>query len=411
MESKRYIATVVSIDDPDKNGRSKVRIHGKHDDKTNIPDKDLPWAIPTKGTDDPAINKIGSGGNGLLVGSKVFVEFWDNGVSGQHLYITGSIPKSGDEKKGQTKDGSTSVDTSKGDTPSASRGKDVNPAASNPIKDSKTTPGKDTDEGKNIYNESRDSSKFKDLPTIGMTEAREILSVIKKIDPKNLGGIFPSFGSSMSAVSSINASNSTPGNLILVSKLLADSFFELIKKYSRDRIDTKIESLLSKDNPLNIVEGQYLFSTDENIINIIKEMLVEVKNLEEEKDDSILEIDETILPLYANIKPYVLTTLDLNIKNYTLTKPIFLDIVYNALALTKTNAEQDVSTSAPTSGLSGIPNVNLGAAIQKFIKSMGILEKKEKELEKLFKDTVNTIENKFKSIKGITDPKTGNKNE
>jgi hypothetical protein len=37
-----FIAAVVSVQDPHQSGRVKVRIYGRHDDTTNIPDDALP---------------------------------------------------------------------------------------------------------------------------------------------------------------------------------------------------------------------------------------------------------------------------------------------------------------------------------------------------------------------------------
>src|ERR1700734_370303 len=41
-----WVGIVTNVKDPDMDGRVQVRVHGQHDDQTNIPDTDLPWSKP-----------------------------------------------------------------------------------------------------------------------------------------------------------------------------------------------------------------------------------------------------------------------------------------------------------------------------------------------------------------------------
>ena len=70
--SRKYAALVVSIDDPRKMGRVRVRIDGLHDD---ITDEFLPWAIPAEM----------SQGHGSLdlptVGHRILVQMQDREAS------------------------------------------------------------------------------------------------------------------------------------------------------------------------------------------------------------------------------------------------------------------------------------------------------------------------------------------
>lgn len=413
--SNKFIATVVSIDDPDKLGRSKVRIIGKHDDKINIPDKDLPWAVPMKGTDDPSINKIGTGGNGLLVGSKVFVEYWDVGQGQQHLYIVGSVPKSGDEKIGQSQDGTTAIDQKTGDTPTASRSQDINPVASNPIKNSTTTPGNNNDEGKNIFSDVRNSTLFKDLGTIGTIEPREILSAIKKIDPNNNGGIFTNTLSSMNGIASIDRVSSNQGNDLLISKVFADVFFELTRTYSQEKITDKLNFIISKNNPENIINGEYVFSTNDRVVYIYTYMLIEYGYLIENTGITILEIDEELGGFYNILKDTILSPIDNNLRDLSLTKTKLIDIILLAISIAiisnnENNATPPTDISSIINGLSNLSNMNLGDTMSKFTKSINIINQKEELIKQLFSASSDNIKNTFNNIpilKSFTNPSTG----
>lgn len=104
-----FVGTVISINDPKKMGRVRVRIHGLHPINTDdVKESDLPWAqslIP--------VTEGGSSGIGTTVGIKqqaqVFGIFLD-GPNSQLPLVMGSIPKI--EKKKVVKPGqSTETNT------------------------------------------------------------------------------------------------------------------------------------------------------------------------------------------------------------------------------------------------------------------------------------------------------------
>lgn len=76
-DDMRFIGVVVDVKDKEKAGRVKIRIYGKHDDKANVPDSDLPWARCVY----PVTNAISAGvagpTTGLVVGSVVVGRFLD----------------------------------------------------------------------------------------------------------------------------------------------------------------------------------------------------------------------------------------------------------------------------------------------------------------------------------------------
>lgn len=69
---------VEDINDPEKNGRVKVRIFGVHSPNKNIlPTEDLPWCVTIKSLDSACMSGIGTSPTGLLPGSWCMVTFAD----------------------------------------------------------------------------------------------------------------------------------------------------------------------------------------------------------------------------------------------------------------------------------------------------------------------------------------------
>jgi hypothetical protein len=77
IENRMWFGVVSSVMDPDKEGRVQVRIHGKHDDETNIPNEMLPWSKPMQSVTSAAHNKIGHAPVGAIVGTSVFGFYLD----------------------------------------------------------------------------------------------------------------------------------------------------------------------------------------------------------------------------------------------------------------------------------------------------------------------------------------------
>ena len=106
-----------ATDDPNKSGRVQVRVFGQHDDTQNIPDEDLPWALPIQPVTSAAIGRLGTAPLGLVVGSKV-CGFWMD-QDQQYPIIWGTIGKAGDYITNKTEGGAEALDTSTGSIPQA----------------------------------------------------------------------------------------------------------------------------------------------------------------------------------------------------------------------------------------------------------------------------------------------------
>ena len=98
-QTRWFVGNVISISDPEQLGRIRVRIHGIHsENKTDIPDTDLPWAqvvVPiTQG------GNAGFGNNlGIQINSLVFGVFLD-GANSQLPLVVGSLPKLEEDSPG-----------------------------------------------------------------------------------------------------------------------------------------------------------------------------------------------------------------------------------------------------------------------------------------------------------------------
>ena len=123
-----FIAEVVSVHDPHQSGRVKVRIYGRHDDKTNIPDDALPWAQVVQPVTSAANGRMGTAPVGLVVGSRVFGQWAD--ADHQLPIILGAVGRAGDPVEGQTTGGAPRIDAATGSIPPGSQGNPNNPYTS-----------------------------------------------------------------------------------------------------------------------------------------------------------------------------------------------------------------------------------------------------------------------------------------
>jgi hypothetical protein len=125
-----WIGEVVNVYDPDQSGRVQVRVYGRHDDVSNVPDDALPWALPLQPVTSAAYGKLGTAPLGLVRGSKI-MGFWMD-QDQQYPVIWGSFGKAGDPVPGQTQDGTEKIDIKTGSIPSPAINQS-DPVAMNPF--------------------------------------------------------------------------------------------------------------------------------------------------------------------------------------------------------------------------------------------------------------------------------------
>jgi hypothetical protein len=204
-----WVGEVVDINDIYQSGRVKVRVYGRHDDRTNIPDSALPWATIAQPVTSAAIGRVGSSPVGLVVGSRV-IGFWCDGNDLQMPMIFGTIGRAGDPVPGQIVNNAPAIDTvTGGSAPSAASGNDLNQrAVANP-----TRTGPDTAElSVNRYNGvsvpvvARRAAANPDAGTIGSADrndTRDVLDLKRAVDPLGNASALPCLNNSLISVSSI----------------------------------------------------------------------------------------------------------------------------------------------------------------------------------------------------------------
>lgn len=428
--SKKYIAEVVNItDDKDKAGRSQVRVFGLHDDKINIPDKDLPWALPFRDGNNPSHNKIGTGGNGLLVGSHVFVEFIDDGKGNQIPYIAGSVPRGGEKKKGETTDGSTTVDTSKSDTPPQSRGIDKNPVVKNAITDSRKTAGTNSDDGVNIYDDiTKKDAKNANLPTIGSNAVinGDILNIIKKIDPTNSSGIIKNAIDGLLKLKNIDNLTSPQGIQNISGQVLGNALGLLLKTNGQNTVFNKLNSIFAQSSK----PDQYTFSEDQRIIKILQDALITLgNNIENNKYD--VDVIDDITEIINEVCQIIHKDLKLCLEDNTLTKDKLIEIILQILTeienkgqektigSNNSNIMDDLSNKLPGLGVNitstitdyliktVLDQTKINDALKKYTKSNMIMNEKENIIKSIFENTGIDSNKISKAIKGLIDPTNG----
>lgn len=187
-----FTGIVVNVKDPHESGRVQIRVFGRHDDTTNIPDDSLPWALVQQPVTSAAQGRIGSAPTGLIKGSRITGIWLDS--DHQLPLVLGSVGKSGDIVPGATENGAPKIDTSMGSIPSSAQASTPHPY--NPY--SALFPGRvsiaDIDAGmQNIFSVKNDFGSV-------ITKDIEKLLTIPKVP--TIGSVSP--GGSMTAFQLIN---------------------------------------------------------------------------------------------------------------------------------------------------------------------------------------------------------------
>jgi hypothetical protein len=189
-----WIGVVVNVQDPHRSGRVQVRILGRHDDETNIPDEDLPWAQLIQPVTSASFAGIGTAPVGLVVGSRVMGIWLDR--DHQYPMIMGSVGRAGTAQEGQTEGGAPAIDTTYGSVPPATDNVAVNPYSS--LSENRTTIDQidqgsfnpdefDKNEGPVVTQAVEEGMEFADLPTTASADPDEtdILAILRSIDPSS----------------------------------------------------------------------------------------------------------------------------------------------------------------------------------------------------------------------------------
>jgi len=221
-----WYGEVVNVNDPDQEGRVQIRIHGLYDDKTNIPDDQLPWVKPLQMINSAGHNKIGETPVGVIKGSIVGGYFVDNDK--QYPIFSHVIAKAGDPQPGTTVDGQTELIKGTNSTPIADRnknnkfvtrkGKNIKEEdnASEPPKEAKDSDGVD------ITAEAAGKTKFSKYPTVGSVQqpSGSILNQLTQVDPTHLTSVLPQAVEAFKKIKDLNTFSSTGGVMNVLGQVL-----------------------------------------------------------------------------------------------------------------------------------------------------------------------------------------------
>jgi hypothetical protein len=201
---QNWIGIVTNVMDPHQSGRVQVRVFGRHDDRVNIPDSDLPWAQVVQPVTSSARGRMGTAPVGLVVGSRVFGQWLDS--DRQYPLILGSVGRAGSIIPGQTEDGAPAVNTAVGSIPAATQNNVSNPYSS--LFDSRVSI-EQIDSGQvdidnvelgtgTVMTEAvEEGMEFAKAPTTGSAEPNEtdVLAILQRVDPMSAISALPCFPS------------------------------------------------------------------------------------------------------------------------------------------------------------------------------------------------------------------------
>jgi hypothetical protein len=210
---------VVNVNDPDQDGRCQVRIHGQHDDTTNIPDSMLPWAKPCQDITSAGHNKIGTIPVGAIKGTTLGGYYLDSDM--QYPVFTHTIAKAGDPSSSAntTFQGSLTLEEGTNSSPIGNRnknnafitrkGKNIQTednASTNPVESN------DSD-GVDVTAQASQKTKFSTQPTVGSVQNPQgsILTQLASVDPTHLTSVLPNAVSAITKIKDLNAFSTTNG--------------------------------------------------------------------------------------------------------------------------------------------------------------------------------------------------------
>lgn len=250
-----WIGVVTSVMDPHQSGRVQVRVFGKHDDKANIPDEDLPWAQVLQPVTSAARGRMGTAPVGLVVGSRVFGQWLDR--DHQYPLVQGSVGRAGAPIAGQTDGGAPAIDTSVGSIPPATQGQ-----ASNPYTDlnSSRVSIADVDSGEtDIDNVKKDEGvvltsaveegmSFADVPTTASGEDGEtnVLDLLRSVDPRSTLSALPCLPSNALTLRiNIDLGSMAAGFINTLTDAMVSAIMRAIDRLGIDQVLSAIDSAAS----------------------------------------------------------------------------------------------------------------------------------------------------------------------
>ena len=351
-----WYGVATSVADPDKDGRVQMRIHGLHDDETNIPNTQLPWSKPLHGITSAAHNKMGHSPVGAVVGSTAFGFFLDK--DHQYPIHLGFIAKAGDAASGTTSNGSETLVDGTNSNPPGSRlnnnkfitrkGKSIKEDDATQITYPKYTPTEQKDsDGKDITQDAIDKTKFSKNPTIGSISQPigSVLTQLQQVDPQNLNGILkkaiPSFIkiSDLSAFSPSAGGSSGSGAATVLGQALGMAM-------------NAISSSIGQATVLNSVGNMLAQSPSSPSPNASQALYVAISSM-----GATLSTTPTVGAVIVQSLNSLISILTPHLQNGTLTLAIFEALIAQFLAEIQSNGTQATLGIKPSNILNELSSV------------------------------------------------------
>lgn len=237
-----WIGEVADVQDPHQSGRVRVRIYGRHDDRTNIPDSDLPWSQVMQPVTSAANGRIGTAPVGLVVRSKVIGIWLDR--DHQIPLIIGTVGRAGDPIAGQTEGGAPAINIETGSIPPFTQGVPSNPYTrqySNRVPISSIDAGfanitsVNRNNGGNLPNLVQRGMSQYTLPTVGSQRYQrgvDVLDVVTASDPLGTLASLPCLNNNLLSINSILrfVSGLIAGLTALLAQAIRNALLELARK-------------------------------------------------------------------------------------------------------------------------------------------------------------------------------------
>jgi hypothetical protein len=304
--NRMWWGVVEDVNDPDQEGRCRVRIHGIHDDETNIPTDQLPWCKPVQDITSAGHNKIGSIPVGLIVGSTVHGWFMDEDQ--QYPIMIGTISKAGDPQNAETVNGSETIIPGTNSSPPGGRitnnscntranqniGTDDATAITYPVY---SPPQQKDADGKDITAEAIDKTKYANIPTVASitNPSGQILSQLQNVDPQNLNGVLKNAIPSLIKMLDLNTFSSSSGSLGVLGQALGQALTSIAGQLGASTVINALGAAMSGANlSSNASQALYIALMNLNQSSITSLTVQQVINL------SLQSLIALLTPLLKN---------------------------------------------------------------------------------------------------------------
>lgn len=246
-----WIGTVTNVMDPHQSGRVQVRVFGRHDDVTNIPDSDLPWAQVLQPITSAARGRIGTAPVGAVVGSRVYGVWLDR--DHQYPLVLGTVGRAGTPQQGQTEGGAPAIDISQGSIPPATQNSPSNPYSS--LFPSRV-PVQQIDSGQQnidsvppttgvaVTQAVEEGMQFATTPTTAAADANQtdVLQILRTVDPTSALAAIPCLPTqALNIQIELNLGSIAAGLINMVADAVTGALLELMSILGVDQVINAID--------------------------------------------------------------------------------------------------------------------------------------------------------------------------